>query len=94
MLWSKVVSSLPVLLEQNSSYLPVSEENLQTGGIKGIQCLSFLCLTLKCQKVFLFPEGLERRINKSTDTQAPEALEVRSCRTPPFALRHCLSRRF
>lgn len=44
------------------SKIPVtclSLRRVNAGGIKGIQCLSFLCLTLKSQKVLLFCGGLD-----------------------------------
>lgn len=53
------LSFLPLFLGQNSSYLPVSEETSQAGDIKDIQYLSFLCLTVECQKVLLSPGGLD-----------------------------------
>lgn len=52
-------SFLLVFLGQNSSYLPDSAETLQTDSIKDTQYLSFLSLIFKCQKVFLFPGGLD-----------------------------------
>lgn len=55
----KLLSFLPGFLGQNSGYLPVSAETLQAADIKDIQYLSFLYLTFKCQKVCLFPRGLD-----------------------------------
>lgn len=59
-LWNKFASSvLHFFLGQNSSYLPVSVETLQTEDVKGIQYFYFWCLTFKCQKVILSPGGLD-----------------------------------
>lgn len=52
------LSFLPLFLGQNSSYLPGSGETSQAGDIKDIQYLSFLCLTVECQKV-LSPGALD-----------------------------------
>lgn len=51
-LWNKIVRvfSLSFL-----SKIPVTCLSLHAGDIKANLCFSFLCLTLKCQKVLLFP---------------------------------------
>lgn len=61
--------------------------------LKAFSAFHSCVLLLKVRRFFCFVEGWipsGQKNNNSADTQAPEALELRSCRTP-FALRHwCL----